>query len=211
MGNEMVVGSKSRWLQGRSRFKNTLAVREIGTMKTLGSIILALSIVSMAHAAEDVVSAVHGTIEKVDPVTKTLVVKAEDGTDHSLHLLDTTTVHGVRASAEAGTDSWQGLKDGTEVVAHYSRRGTKDTALEVDNVGKDGLKATEGTIKGLDRGGKKMVVKTADGTESTFRLTDDAAKDAGKGIVEGTEKGTKVTVYYSEDTGEKVAHFFERG
>jgi hypothetical protein len=33
-----------------------------------------------------------------------------------------------------------------------------------------------------------------------------AAEDIGK----GTEKGTKVTVYYTEDAGKKVAHFFEK-
>ena len=27
---------------------------------------------------------------------------------------------------------------------------------------------------------------------------------------EGMEKGAKVTVYYSEDAGKKVAHFFEK-
>jgi hypothetical protein len=180
-------------------------------IKTIGSVILALSIVSMAHAAEDVVSAMHGIIKKVDPATKTLVVKTTDGTEHSLRLLDTTTVHGVRASAEEGTDSWHGLKQGTQVVAHYSRRGSEDTALEVDDIGDGGLRTTKGTIQDLDRGGKRMVVSTADGTESTFRLTDDAAKDAGKGIVKGADKGTKVTVYYSEEAGQKVAHFFEKG
>jgi len=54
-----------------------------------------------------------------------------------------------------------------------------------------------------------MAVKTADGTEDTFRLTDHAAADAGKGIAKGTEKSAKVTVYYTEQAGKKVAHFFE--
>jgi hypothetical protein len=53
-------------------------------------------------------------------------------------------------------------------------------------------------------------VKTADGTEETFRLTGHATADAGKGIAAGTEKGTKVTVYYTEESGKKVAHFFEK-
>jgi hypothetical protein len=73
----------------------------------------------------------------------------------------------------------------------------------------DGLKGTEGTIQDFDRGGKKLVVATGVGSESIFRLTDHAAKDSGKGIADGTKKGTQVTVYYSEDAGGKVAHFFE--
>jgi hypothetical protein len=75
-------------------------------------------------------------------------------------------------------------------------------------VGKDGLKTTDGTIKDIDRGGKKLIVKSSDGVESTFRLTDRAAKDGGKDIAEGSEKGAKITVYYTEDAGKKVAHFF---
>jgi len=41
-------------------------------------------------------------------------------------------------------------------------------------------------------------------------LTDHAAADAGKEMAEGTEKGAKVTVYYAEESGRKVAHFFEK-
>jgi hypothetical protein len=55
-----------------------------------------------------------------------------------------------------------------------------------------------------------MVVKTADGTEKTFKLTDHAAKDAGKDIGEGSEKGAKVVVYSTEESGKKVARFFEK-
>jgi hypothetical protein len=81
--------------------------------------------------------------------------------------------------------------------------------LEIDKVGKRGLNATDGVIKHIDRGGRKLIVKTGDGAESTFRLTDHAAQDGGKDIKKGVEKGAKVTVYYSEEAGEKVAHFFE--
>jgi len=33
--------------------------------------------------------------------------------------------------------------------------------------------------------------------------------DAGKDVGKGVEKSSKVTVYYTEDAGKKVAHFFE--
>jgi hypothetical protein len=176
-------------------------------MKTIGSLILAFMLVAAAYAADDVVSAVHGTVSKIDSASKTVVVKTADGTEHTLHFAAKTTVHGADTSAK---DSWHGLKEGTEVVAHYTTRGTEDTAVEFDKVGKDGLKSTDGAIKEISRGGKTLVVKTADGTEETFKLTGHAAADAGKGIAEGTEKGTKVTVYYTEDSGKKVAHFFEK-
>jgi hypothetical protein len=179
--------------------------------KAIRSLIVLLSVISLAYAADDVAGAVHGTVKKVDSSTKTIVVKTDDGAEHTLHLADKTAIHGAKTSAQAGKDTWHGLSEGTEVVAHYTQRAGEDTAVEIDKVGHDGLKSTAGTIKDLDRGSKKLVVKADDGTESTFRLTDHAVKDSGKDIAEGTEKGAKVTVYYTEEAGKKVAHFFKKG
>jgi arginine repressor len=136
-------------------------------MKTIGSLIFVLMLVATVYAAEDVVSAVHGAIKKIDSGTKTIVIKTTDGTAHSLNFVAKTTVHGAEDLGKATEDSWRGLKKGTEVVVHYTTRGTEDTAVEIDKIGKDGLKAMDGAIKGVDRGGKKLVVKTADGTDST--------------------------------------------
>jgi hypothetical protein len=101
------------------------------------------------------------------------------------------------------------LKEGSEVAVHYTAKGTEETAGEIDNIGKDGLKVAEATVTRIDRGAKTLAVKTADGTEETYRLTDSAAKDAGRDIAEGAEKSAKVTVYYTEEAGHKVAHFFK--
>ena len=60
--------------------------------------LMALSI-SLCFAA-DVVTAVHGTVTKVDNATKTIVVKTKDGTEHTLHFVAKTTVHG-KASTTA--------------------------------------------------------------------------------------------------------------
>ena len=156
--------------------------------------------------AADVVTAVHGTVTKVDAGAKTMVVKAKDGTDHTLHIVGKTTVHGTDAGAK---DAFKGLKEGSEVVAHYTVKGSDKTAVEVDKVGKDGLKEAEGTVSDIDRGGKTIAIKTADGTVQTFKLADHATVDAGKDIAKGSEKTAKVTVYYTEDAGKKVAHWFE--
>ncbi|MFZ0761484.1 MAG: hypothetical protein WAM69_16170, partial [Candidatus Sulfotelmatobacter sp.] len=60
----------------------------------IGTVVLTLLLVLTAFAAaEDVVSAVHGTITKIDAASKTIVVKTADGTEHSLHVLDKTAVH----------------------------------------------------------------------------------------------------------------------
>jgi hypothetical protein len=117
----------------------------------------------------------------------------------TFHYVGRTVVHGADISADAAKGSWHGVTKGTEVVAHYTKRGTEETAVEIEKVGKGGLDVTEGTVKEIDRGTKKLVVVTADGTEKTFTLSDHAV----------TEKGSKVVVYSSEDAGKKVVHFFE--
>lgn len=179
-------------------------------MKTIGITLLILTFGSFALADEDAVTAIHGTVTKIDKGTKTVAIKTADGTEHAVHWSKETSVHGAKDVGAAGKDSWHGVKEGSEVVAHYTKRGTEDTALEIDKVGDKGLKKTEGTVKEIDRGGKKLVVKTADGTEHTFKLTGHAAADAGKDVAAGTEKGAKVTVYSTKTAGKAVAHFFEK-
>jgi Cu/Ag efflux protein CusF len=156
--------------------------------------------------AVEAVTAVHGTISKIDAGAKTIAIKTKDGTVTTLHWAGKTTVHGTEAGAK---DSFQGLKEGSEVVAHYTTKGADKTTVEVDNVGKDGLKETEGTVTNIDRGSKTIAVKTADGSVQTFKMADHATEDAGKDVGHATEKSAKVTVYYTEDAGKKVAHFFE--
>jgi hypothetical protein len=178
-------------------------------MKTAVRTLVVLLLLSAFGWAQDVVSAVHGTITKLDSATKTAVVKTKDGTEHTVKFVDKTTVQGAEATATGAKDTFHGLTEGTEVVAHYTTKGTEKTAVEIDRVGKDGIKSVDGTVTHIDRDGKTLAVKAADGTEHTFKLTDHAAADAGKGIAKGTEKSAKVTVYYTEEAGKKIAHFFE--
>jgi hypothetical protein len=162
------------------------------------------------RGADDVVSAVHGTVTKVDSASKTMVVKTKDGTEHTIHFVDKTTVHGVKATGEGAKDTFHGIGEGSEVVAHYTEHGTEKTAVEVDRVGKDGVKTVDGTVSKVGEGGKVVVVKTADGTEETFRVAGHDTAAAAEDIGKGADKSAKVTVYYTESAGKKVAHFFEK-
>jgi hypothetical protein len=170
--------------------------------KIIAQGILATLLGSLSFAAE-AVNAVHGTISKIDSGAKTIVVKTADGTEQTFHFIAKTTVHGTEVGAK---DTFHGLKEGTEVVAHYTAKGAENTAVEVDKVGKDGLKTVDGTVSEIDRGGKTLVVKSADGTEQAFKMADHAAEETGK----GAEKSAKVTVYYTEEAGKKIAHFFQK-
>jgi hypothetical protein len=167
-----------------------------------------------ACAAQDVVTAVKGTVTKLDSAGKTVTVKTEDGAEHTVHMVDRTSVHGAESVAKAAgkdtKETYYGLRKGSKVVLHYSKRGSDETAEEIDYIGKNGLKATEGTVAKVDRDGKTITVKTAKGAEETYRIADKATVDAAKDIGQAAEKTGKVTVYYSEEGGRKVAHFFEK-
>ena len=115
----------------------------------------------LVFAAQDVATAVDGTVKKIDSGTKTVVVDASDGTEHTFYSGD-LVVHGSKDAAKdtaKGTDdAFHGVKEGSKVAVHYTADGGKETAHEIDNIGDDGLKATKGTITHIDRGTKTVAV-----------------------------------------------------
>ena len=157
------------------------------------------ALVAAALSFADTVETVHGTITKIDNGAKTIVVKTSDGSQQTVHVVSKTTVHGTETGAK---DTMHGLTEGSEVVAHYTTKGANKTATEVDKVGKDGLKSVSGTISDVNANGKTMVVKAADGTVQTFKTADKATAD-------GAKKSAKVTVYYTEEAGKKIVHWFQ--
>src|ERR1700692_4884065 len=96
-------------------------------------LLLGMSFTAIAiFAADDVVTAVEGTVKKVDAGTKTVVVKTADGTEHTLHVVKKTTVHGWNAPEAAAKDGMHGVKEGSTVLVHYTVKGTEKSAQEMD-------------------------------------------------------------------------------
>ena len=74
------------------------------------------------------------------------------------------------------------MREGEEVVVRYTKTGTEETAVEIEKVGGDGFKATEGTVKEIDKGGKSLVVVARDGAEQTFKMAGQTIEETGIGI-----------------------------
>lgn len=165
---------------------------------------LAAGLLLSAFTLSSFAETLHGVIQKLDTTAKTVVVKTGEGTEKTLHYTEKTVVHGA-AATERG--SWKGLKEGTEVVARSTAKGTEETAIEMGRVGHGGFKVVEGTVVRVDHAGKVIVVKGADGTEHTIHATGHAFAAFGKETAKGTEKTAKVTVYYTETAGKKIGHF----
>jgi hypothetical protein len=158
-----------------------------------------------AFAVDDVASAVVVTVKSVDKAAKTAAVKTADGTEYTFHFVGRTVAHGAEAVAKGSKDAFEGMKEGDEVVIHYTEKGGVKTADEVDHIGKEGMKMSVIAVKSTDRAAKTVTVKTENGAEETWHLTDRAAKETGKGL----DKAGKATVYYTEDAGKKVVHYFK--
>jgi hypothetical protein len=69
---------------------------------------------------------------------------------------------------------------------------------------------TEGVVKRIDRKKKQITVKFDNGKTETFRLTDRAAAETTKDIDQAGTSVTRVVIYYSDEGGQKVAHFFKK-
>lgn len=97
----------------------------------------------------------------------------------------------------------------TTVVIHYTASGADAAAEEIDVLGEEGLKITEGVVTDIDRGKKEITIRYANGKTETLQMTKRAAAESGAGIEESSE-GAHIVVYYADESGRKVAHYFKK-
>jgi len=97
-------------------------------------LIVAVAGLTQMAAAQDIAHDVHGIVKHIDHGTKTMVVKAADGTEHTIKYTEKTTWKGTK-------DAGKGIKDGSEVTVHYTEKGGEKTADAVKATGKDVSKA----------------------------------------------------------------------
>jgi hypothetical protein len=169
-------------------------------MKKLGCFAVCAMLTMGVCVAQDLVNVILGTIEKVDSTTKTIIVKTADGTEHTIKLTDATTVKGTK-------DGFNGLREGTQIVARTTGKGADEIAMEVGKISEDGLKATDGTVEKYDKDTKTIVVRDVHGAKRKFELGGKALEDSGKATGARIAKGAIVTVYHTEEGGEKVAYY----
>lgn len=150
--------------------------------------------------------AVEGTVTKEYDAAHTVVVAAVDGTEHVFHFAKGLLIHG---SGKSGEEALRGLHTGTSVVVHYTVSGSDKTAHELDVVGGQGLKVTEGIVTRVDRSRKQITIRFDSGTTETLSLTDRAAADVGKDV-DAAAGTTRIAVYYTDASGQRVVHFFRK-
>lgn|SRR5262249_46140203 len=168
---------------------------------------LILGVAARAHAQAPAIPGVTGTLALDGTVDQTyagasaVVVKASDGIRHLFHVGKKTAVHGTG-------EAFDHLTPGSRVVVHYTMDKGEKTAVEVDRIADDGVREIGGVVTRIDRGARKLSIQLADGSRETLQLSERAAQHVGRDIDHAA--GARVIVYYTEEDGGKVAHYFKR-
>jgi hypothetical protein len=158
--SEMVLHSK--------RFKLVLA----------GFIALAMTIgVQSAIAQDDVAHAVSGVVKSVDKDSKTFVVKASDGTEHTFKWTEKTTVKGAK-------DTGKGVAEGSEDAAKGTEKASEDAA-------KGTAKASEDAAKGTKKASVETYLGAKKGTAVTVKYTEKAGEKTAVGIKDASKATAK--------------------
>lgn len=147
--------------------------------------------------------ALEGTMEKFYKGLNEIIVKSTDGVEHVFYFTKSLLIHGGPVDGTLAD-----LQEGRTVVVHYQVIDKREAAQEIDRLD-DGLKITEGTVSHISRSHREITIRFANGTTETLRLTERAATDAGPGV-ENDGPDVQVKVFYSDEHGQKVVHYFRR-
>lgn len=153
--------------------------------------------------------AMEGAMKQFYRAANVVVVTTVDGMEHVYQFTKDLLVHGGK---KPGVDALEGLREGTTVVVHYTNNGTQASAQEIDLLGDQGLKIAEGVVANLDRRKKEITIRFANGQTETLQMTTRAAaeSDADAGIGGSSGEAARIVVYYSDEEGHKIAHYFRR-
>ncbi|MGB6691689.1 MAG: hypothetical protein WBE76_27945 [Terracidiphilus sp.] len=96
-----------------------------------------LAVLTNASAeGQDVVHIVSGAVKHVDRDSKKVIVKAGDGTEHTIKWTGKTTWHGTK-------DGGEGIKEGSQLTVRYTEKAGEKTAVGIEDIGKDTKKAVQ--------------------------------------------------------------------
>jgi hypothetical protein len=151
-----------------------------------------------------------GELIRVDRKAGKLIVRTADGTEHVVAYTGRTAIHGLEQATHA---SYLAGKEGSQVVVHYTQRGATMSADQVDVFGHAALHETDGTLVAVNKDGRHVVIRTKDGADHTYELSQNAAIDTSRGIINTTDlaakRGDHVVVYHTEQGSHVVIHAFK--
>jgi Cu/Ag efflux protein CusF len=87
-------------------------------------------------SAQDVVHIVSGAVKHVDKDSRKVIVKAGDGTEHTIKWTGKTTWRGTK-------DGGEEIKEGSQLTVRYTEKAGEKTAVGIEDIGKDIKKAAQ--------------------------------------------------------------------
>lgn len=120
----------------QTKMQMSFLMRRRVTLMVAIAAVLAVGTMQRMVAQDDVFHFVKGTVKSIDKDSKTMVVKASDGTEHSIKWTDKTSVAG-------GKDIGKGIGEGSKVSVKYTEKAGEKTAVGVKDMGKATAKAVQ--------------------------------------------------------------------
>ncbi len=150
--------------------------------------------------------ALEGTMKQFYRAANVVVVTTMDGMEHVYQFTKDLIVHGGK---KPGVNALEEMQEGTTVVIHQRLGGSQAVAEEIDVLGAEGLKITEGVVTHINRRKNEITIKYANGKTETLQMTSRAAAESDAGE-ESSAGASRVVIYYSDEAGHKVAHYFKK-
>ncbi|MCU1386167.1 MAG: hypothetical protein JWL71_4864 [Acidobacteria bacterium] len=147
------------------------------------------------------------TRQKTHDALNTVAIKTADGIEHLFHLTERSDVH---ERTETGEQALRGIEEGSRAVVHETMTADQKTTRHIGRAAEDAVKATKGVITHVDWRAKSMVIRLADGTRETFRLTDRAVSGAATSVDRVETRIPAIVISFSDEAGRHVAYYFTR-
>jgi hypothetical protein len=148
--------------------------------------------------------ALEGTMKAFYRAANIVVVTTMDGVEHVYHFTKNLIVHGGKTP---GVDALDELEEGTPIVIHRRVNDEEASAEEIDLIGGNGLKITEGRVSHIDRRKNEITIRYGNGKTETLRLTTTAAAESTANVNESNGETPEIVIYYADEEGRKVAHY----
>ena len=142
----------------------------------------------MPVRAQEVIHARTGTVTAVNAKSKTLVLKAVDGSTVVFKLTgDSASMSSLNKSVREKTVPAQSYaKVGSNVVVLYF--GYDDlTAVAIKELGAGALKKSTGSVTNFDKHDRSLTLKADNAAEQKLVLTDDTIVDTADGVVKASD------------------------
>ncbi len=161
--------------------------------------------------AQEVVHALSGTVSAIQPDTKTIIIKTNDGSDGLFKDLTRSNVSLLfDKEIRSRTTPADAFKhQGAQVIVYYIGGGfgayADRTAVALQSLGAGPIEKATGTVVSSKK--HVLTIKTDSGTQETFQIADSAVAETATGVTNADKsdlrKGDQVRVVAYTDNGRK--------